>query len=75
MVDNPDFDEQIKEKLGDNKDANIICTCYAGRRGGLASDKLVASGFNSVSNMVGGMGAWVKAGEPVVGDVVPPSDH
>ncbi len=75
MVDNPEFDEQVKEKLGDKKEAAIVCTCFAGRRGGLAADKLVDAGFTSVSNLVGGMGAWVKSGEPVEGDVVAPGGH
>lgn len=66
---------QVKEKIGDKKDANIICTCFAGRRGGLASDKLVDAGFSNVSNLVGGMGAWVKAGEPVIGEVSAPEGH
>ncbi|KAL4532042.1 hypothetical protein Ndes2437B_g02469 [Nannochloris sp. 'desiccata'] len=71
MVDNPDFDEQVKEKLGDKKEARIICTCFGGGRGGVASGKLVDWGYNSISNMVGGMGAWAKAGEPVVGEIAP----
>ena len=74
MVPNPEFDAQLAQALPD-KPANVVCTCYAGRRGTAAAERLAAAGFLDVHNIVGGMGDWVKADIPVSGQINPPSNN
>lgn len=75
LVPNPDFDKQVGETIGDKKDHHVVCTCFAGRRGGVAAGKLVEHGFDKVTNIVGGMGAWAAAKLPHEGEINPPAGH
>ena len=42
----------------------VVVTCGSGGRGGLAGKTLLDMGFADVSNLAGGMKAWVAAGGP-----------
>jgi hydroxyacylglutathione hydrolase len=44
----------------------IACICDAGYKGSLAASILAGAGFGEVTNVLGGMSAWMKAGYPVV---------
>jgi hydroxyacylglutathione hydrolase len=44
----------------------LITQCQAGARSAIAASVLRRAGFTDVSNLVGGYGAWVAAGLPVV---------
>jgi glyoxylase-like metal-dependent hydrolase (beta-lactamase superfamily II)/rhodanese-related sulfurtransferase len=48
------------------RDQPIVCICQAGRRSLRAAQFLVQSGFTDVANVIGGTGAWVASGRPVV---------
>ena len=74
MVPNPSFIEQVNEKIGDKKDSTVICTCFAGRRGNTAAEKLIADGFDSVANVVGGMGSWAQCGLECQGEIKNPNE-
>jgi rhodanese-related sulfurtransferase len=45
----------------------VVAVCRSGGRSGSAATKLAAEGV-TVYNLVGGMGAWHKAGQPVIRD-------
>ena len=45
----------------------VIAVCRSGNRSGKAADLLAAAGI-PVHNLAGGMGAWARAGLPVVTD-------
>jgi rhodanese-related sulfurtransferase len=45
----------------------VIAICRSGNRSGKAADLLAAAGV-PVHNLAGGMGAWARAGLPVVTD-------
>ncbi|MDB4898799.1 MAG: metallo-beta-lactamase family protein, partial [Gemmatimonadetes bacterium] len=48
---------------------SLIVHCQGGSRSAVAASVLQAAGFEEVTNLVGGFGAWEKAGnEPVRGD-------
>lgn len=47
--------------------APIVAVCRSGNRSGSAAKKLAAAGV-TVYNLVGGMGAWQKTGQPVIRD-------
>lgn len=47
--------------------APIVAVCRSGNRSGSAATKLAAAGV-TVYNLVGGMGAWQKTGQPVIRD-------
>ncbi len=47
-------------------DDPIVVYCASGHRGGLSLMTLKLLGYTNVRNLGGGMGAWVKAGLPVV---------
>jgi rhodanese-related sulfurtransferase len=46
------------------KEKQIICVDRAGQRSEAACKLLVKAGFSNVTNLVGGMKAWRKAGLP-----------
>jgi rhodanese-related sulfurtransferase len=48
------------------KDQKIVVVCASGHRGGYAMVALRMLGYTDVFNLNGGMGAWTKAGLPVV---------
>ncbi len=52
--------------LRDERDAQWLIVCATGGRSALAADTLQKMGFTGVTNMLGGMSAWVKAGKPTV---------
>ena len=62
-VESSDFDSQIA-KL--DKKVEYAVYCHSGRRSGIASDKMVNSGFEKVTNLNGGIQAWQSAGFPLV---------
>lgn len=47
------------------KDQPIVCICRSGNRSQVACEMLQRYGFTSVTNVVGGMIAWQRAGYPV----------
>jgi hydroxyacylglutathione hydrolase len=48
-----------------DKGAPIVAYCDAGYKGCLAASVLENAGYSAVSNLLGGMTAWVSAGYPV----------
>ena len=44
------------------KDRHIVVYCDAGKKGSLAASLLLGAGYQDVSNLLGGMSAWMKAG-------------
>ncbi|MDO9494692.1 MAG: rhodanese-like domain-containing protein [Nocardioides sp.] len=48
-----------------DRGAPVYLICASGNRSGAMADVLVAQGFDAV-NVVGGTGAWVRSGRPVV---------
>tara|TARA_Y100001980_G_C14318966_1_gene140378 strand:+ start:219 stop:602 length:384 start_codon:yes stop_codon:yes gene_type:complete len=50
------------KKIDVKSDSKIIVYCGAGGQGALATKTLVDMGFSDVSNLEGGSGAWVEAG-------------
>ncbi|MBP1929592.1 hydroxyacylglutathione hydrolase [Methanolinea mesophila] len=49
------------------KDRLVVVYCDAGYKGSLGASILSRLGYPSVVNLLGGMGAWIKAGYPVAG--------
>lgn len=49
-----------------DKNAEYLLVCRSGHRSGLAASRLVASGFEHVTSVTGGMLAWAEAGYPSV---------
>ncbi len=47
------------------KDQPIVCICRSGNRSQVACEMLQRYGFTNVTNVVGGMIAWQRAGYPV----------
>ena len=52
--------------LRDNRDAKWLIVCATGGRSALATDTLQKMGFTDVTNMLGGMTAWIEAEKPTV---------
>lgn len=50
------------KKIDVKPENKIVVYCGAGGQGALATKTLQDMGFNSVSNLEGGSGAWVQAG-------------
>jgi rhodanese-related sulfurtransferase len=50
-------------ELGD-KDQNMIILCRSGGRSGNITAQLINLGYTNVTNMTGGMLAWIQAGLP-----------
>ena len=48
------------------RDEPIVVHCQTGTRSSIAASLLMARGFTDVSNLVGGIDAWRRAGLPVV---------
>ena len=57
---------QNNKDLPKNKCTKILVHCLSGKRGSIASQMLVDSGYKRVNNIQGGITAWVNAGYPVV---------
>jgi rhodanese-related sulfurtransferase len=74
LVVNPRFEQEVGEALKGGPKP-LVCACFGGRRGAAAATVLSDAGFDDVSNLVGGVGAWAKEGRAVVGNVEPPFDH
>ncbi len=47
--------------MKDKKDAEIILHCRSGARSGRAQQFMMAEGFTNVSNLEGGVLAWIEA--------------
>ncbi|NTV64899.1 MAG: rhodanese-like domain-containing protein [Oscillochloris sp.] len=58
----PGLSNQI-DKL--SKEDPIYCVCLSGSRSHVACDMLLRQGFTNITNVVGGMGAWMRSGLPV----------
>lgn len=58
----PDFAQQIQEL---DKSKPVYVYCAAGGRSGKAKQIMQKQGFKKVYNLVGGMGAWQMAQQPV----------
>ena len=52
--------------LRDHRDTQWLVLCATGGRAAMATDTLQKMGFKDVSNILGGMKAWVDAGKPTV---------
>ncbi len=48
------------------RDQHLACICDAGFKGSIAASILARKGFSHVTNILGGMTAWVMAGYPVI---------
>jgi hydroxyacylglutathione hydrolase len=61
---------QLADRLSELRGAGpLIVHCQGGSRSAVAASVLQAAGFEDVSNLTGGFGAWEKAGNaPVRGD-------
>lgn len=58
---------ELANRLGElPADKPIVCICRSGNRSATACDLLARQGFAKLSNVQGGMTAWVKAGLPIV---------
>lgn len=55
--------EKVAKVYG--QDANIITYCLKGPRGNLAALQLKKLGFTQVSNLEGGLLAWLKSGKTI----------
>ena len=53
-------------ELPQEKDAKIVVICQSGHRGAMVMMALRMNGFTEVTNLAGGMNAWVAAELPVV---------
>ena len=60
---------QANPSLRDNRDAKWLVLCATGGRAALAADTLQKMGFDDVSNIAGGMTAWVESGKPTVSPI------
>ena len=57
---------QLESRLAElPRDRQIICLCRSGRRSAIATQQLLAHGYQTV-DLIGGMTAWAAAGLPVV---------
>jgi len=52
-------------ELAHLKDREIILVCRSGSRSAWAASYLCGQGFTRVKNLSGGMGGWLRAGQPV----------
>ncbi len=55
----------VDNKLVDLSDHKIVCYCLKGARGLLGAKTLQDLGFSDVSNLKGGIDAWVKSGQGI----------
>ena len=57
---------QLPDRMGElPRDIPIAVHCQSGGRSAIAASLLRANGFQNVSNVAGGYGAWVAEGRPV----------
>lgn len=57
---------ELPERMEDvPRDRQVVVYCDAGYKGSLGASLLKKAGYGQVGNLLGGMGAWVKAGHPV----------
>lgn len=57
---------QLPARTGELDPAKpVVVVCRSGNRSATATEFLLKSGFQDVKNLVGGMIAWVQAGQPV----------
>jgi hydroxyacylglutathione hydrolase len=49
-----------------SRERHLACICDAGFKGSIAASILAREGFSHVTNILGGMTAWVMAGNPVI---------
>ena len=61
---------QLEQKADSYKNSTIVTYCTLGGRGGLYAKKLREKGY-AVSNLRGGMLAWIHAGQDVVDNTGP----
>lgn len=58
---------RLPSRLGElDRSSPVHLICASGNRSSAMVDVLVAQGFDAV-NVIGGTGAWVRSGRPVVG--------
>jgi rhodanese-related sulfurtransferase len=61
---------QLLDRMGElDPAAPTVVTCASGYRSSIAASVLRASGFADVSDLLGGLGAWKAAGQPVATSV------
>lgn len=60
------FDRIDPSALPARKDAGIVVYCVSGRMSAIAARQLVALGYTEVSELEGGMNAWVASGRELV---------
>jgi rhodanese-related sulfurtransferase len=53
-------------KIPNNGDTQLVLYCRSGSRSQMAAQKLIEAGFESVSQLSGGIGAWKTAGFPTI---------
>jgi rhodanese-related sulfurtransferase len=56
--------EREIEKAAPRKDAKLVLYCGGGSRSALATDSLMKMGYTNAFSLVGGLGAYTKAGLP-----------
>lgn len=57
---------ELETKMADAKrDEPIVLQCESGTRSSVGASLLMARGFSNVTNLVGGIAAWKKAGLPI----------
>ena len=56
--------EREIEKAVPRKDAKLVLYCGGGSRSALATDSLMKMGYTNAFSLVGGLGAYTKAGLP-----------
>lgn len=61
------YDRIDPSALPERKDAEIVLYCLSGRMSAIASRRLVGLGYTAVSDLEGGMNAWVASGRELVG--------
>jgi rhodanese-related sulfurtransferase len=59
---------ELSERQGELPDGkHLVVVCHSGGRSARVVQALVAAGYDA-SNLVGGLDAWAKAGQPLVTD-------
>ena len=62
-VESADFADRV---AGLDESAEMLVYCQTGNRSGVATDEMADLGFTDMSDLQGGIEAWVAAGEEVV---------